>query len=224
MSLDGKDPDRRFLAGDSTMLKELETDVWPCVAWRIQLEFPWLFGREDMRDLLQESLWEFWESLPRYDGSKGSAASWFAGIARYKAKELAKSGWMRQRQWERSCVVADDFNLLANSFAERRPEPEADSDSAESDSADTGRDESDEILLLRECLEKMPPRRRDILFACRACDGDPPTSRQLADEFGVTPEVIRQELHRAEAEIRKRFEDAKLVPPPPDCGCRGLIP
>lgn len=212
MSLNGKDLDRRFLAGDGTVLKELETDVWPCVAWRIQLEFPWLFGREDMRDLLQESLWEFWESLPRYDGSKGSAASWFAGIARYKAKELIKNGWMRQRQQERSCVVTDDFDLLANAFAERPPEPESDSDSA-----DTGRDESDEsdeILLLRACLEKMPPRRRDILFACRACDGDPPTSKQLADEFGVTPELIRQELHRAEAEIRKRFEEAKLAPPP----------
>jgi DNA-directed RNA polymerase sigma subunit (sigma70/sigma32) len=54
----------------------------------------------------------------------------------------------------------------------------------------------------------MTERRRQILFARRACDSEPPSSRALAEELGTTPEVVRQELHRAEAAIRDYFRRA----------------
>jgi RNA polymerase sigma factor (sigma-70 family) len=195
--LDQTDLMRRLLAGDQSVLKDLGTDVWPGVCWRIEKRFAGRLHRDDMRDVLQETLWTLWQKRENYDASKGSLASWFAGIAFKTAQDIADRGWVKQRQCERA---VDLLEIVASA---RVVEESVDDETKPAAP-------SRQMLALRECLALMTERRRQILFARRACDGEPPSSRALAEELGTTPEVVRQELHRAEAAIRGRFAQSAL--------------
>ncbi|HEX7376428.1 MAG TPA: sigma-70 family RNA polymerase sigma factor [Pirellulales bacterium] len=208
MSLDQNDLAYRLLAGDETVLHDLETDVWPGVSRRILRRFPGLILSADLPDLLQETRLAFLGSRARYNTSKGAVPSWFAGIAFNKAKELAKRERLRRhrREWDIDLLEA---RLGAPAEA---GDDEDGGDERDDGDGDTGiklRRKCRRLAIARECLAAMSDRRRELLFARYGCAGEPPTSRELADWFAMTPAAVRQELHRAAAEIREYFAKAK---------------
>lgn len=211
MSLDQSDLACRLLAGDETVLHDLETDVWPGVSRRILRRFPGLILSADLPDVLQETRLAFLGNRARYNTSKGAVPSWFAGIAFNKAKELAKRERLRRqrREWDIDLLEA---RLGAPAEAGDDEDDAKSGDERDGDDGDTGiklRRKRRRLAIARECLAAMSDRRRELLFARYGCDSEPPTSRELADWFAMTPAAVRQELHRGAAEIREYFEKAK---------------
>ena len=67
-------------------------------------------------------------------------------------------------------------------------------------------DSNRSIDLIYECIEKMPERRRDALNAKYSLDNVKHKMQEVADKYGVSAEIIRQERIRAEQDIKAYIE------------------
>jgi RNA polymerase primary sigma factor len=70
--------------------------------------------------------------------------------------------------------------------------------------------EEAERALLFEALARLPERSRHVLVRRYGLDGEPATLRELAEEFGVSHERVRQLQRDAEYRLRR---SAKAAPP-----------
>ncbi len=72
--------ERRLVAGDRTVLKDIFDEFGPTVMGLCRR----LVG-PDAEDLSQQVFLDAWRSRERFDSSKGSLGAWLAGITRFKA-------------------------------------------------------------------------------------------------------------------------------------------
>lgn len=190
MRLNDVDIARRLLAGDPAVLDDLSLDLWPIVSWRLKCSFPMLFSREDLEDLAQEWLLRMWCHHGEFDPDRGKVVSWAATIALNAGRDLLRRDPEKRRRCEHGVDLVEFGDLAA---APPYAEPEE-------------CQVSDDVRRLRECLAALTERQRDLIFARFACNGEPPTSRELAEAFHSTPPAVRKEISRLVAKIRRHFE------------------
>lgn len=155
--------------------------------------FPRLFSAADIDDLGQESFLRVWRNRAKYNPDRGSVASWVSSIALNLARDAARRHAGKQRGSDHGAEPVTLESLLSAA-----PQLELDASDAHED-----------VVRLREALAELTERQRAILMAQYAGNGDPPTSRELAAEFRITPAAVRMDLSRAKAKIRAYFQAAK---------------
>lgn len=190
MRLNDVDLARRLLAGDPTVFDDLSMDLWPIVSWRLKCGFPTLFSREDLEDLAQEWLLRMWCHHGEFDPDRGTVVSWAAAIALNAARDVLRRDPEKQRRCDHGVDLVEFGDLAA---PPPYPEPEEGH-------------VSDDVRRLRECLADLTERQREVLFARFACDGEPPSSRELGELFQTTPAAMRKEISRLVAKILRHFE------------------
>lgn len=181
---------RRLLAGDPAVLDELSVDLWPIVSWRHKCGFPMLFSREDLEDLAQEWLLRMWCHHGEFHPDRGKVVSWAAAIALNAGRDILRRDPEKQRRCEHGVDLVEIGDLAA-------PPPYAEPEECHV---------SDDVRRLRECLAHLTERQRDLLFARFTGDGEPPTSRELAEMLHATPAAVRKQISRLVAKIRRHFE------------------
>lgn len=139
-------------------------------------------------DVLQETMLGFLQSMHRYD-AQVSLRTWAFAILRHKITDI-------YRQRGREILISTD-------------DPERDSflQNGRWREAPTGVwDENAELLaIVKHCMEALPLQQREAL-ELRAIQGL--STQEAAEILGVSPENLRQILHRGRASVRK-CTDAK---------------
>ena len=139
-------------------------------------------------DVLQEAMVGVLRSAANYDG-RVSLRAWAFGILRHK--------------------ITDVFRKRGREILISSEDPERDSFLADGHWQDSGFqpwNESAELLeIVRKCMDDLPFNQREAL-ELRALEGL--SSQEAAEVLGVSPDNLRQILHRGRASVRK-CTDAK---------------
>lgn len=142
-----------------------------------------VFSEEDVEDCVADSFCEFWESLERFDLSKGSIKAWLSKIAANNACDFC-----RKRQHEAIPVSIDD---------DAAPEP-ADDFSLEGDFET--REQRAELLSAVRALES--PDREIIIRKFYLQQ----SSKEIAEAFGLSVSNVDTRTHRAVGKLRERLK------------------
>lgn len=139
--------------------------------------------RDDVDDIVAETLAQAWHMQHRYDPAPGTMTAWLLGIAVVVARRH-DSRWQRWRRgWEH---LAPD-----RSQAPLSPATQA-VDSIQSAHA---------CECIRRALAAMRPAYREVLMLA----ADEALSEQdIAANLGVPVGTVKSRLHRARAELRRR--------------------
>ncbi len=124
---------------------------------------------EQAQDVLQETHVELWRQAHKFEPGTNFFA-WACTVARFKVLEL------RGRQ-RRDRLIFDD-DVLEQVADEAQAHPHI---------------ASDDHVAMEECLNRLPPRQRELIRKRYAPDG---TVKQLAAEMGRTAESLAVTLFR----------------------------
>ena len=144
------------------------------------------FSEEDVEDCVADSFCEFWESLQRLDGSKGSIKAWLSVIAANNAGDL-----LRKRKNEAGAISLQDDSA---------PEP-TDDFSLEGDFET--REQRAELLLAVKALEYPD---REILIRKFYLQQ---SSKEIAEALGLSVSNVDTRTHRAVGKLRERLNGRK---------------
>lgn len=140
------------------------------------------FSEEDLEDCIADTFLEFWKSLGRFDGSKGSIKAWLAAIAGNNARDL-----VRKRQNEALSVSLQD---------EDAAEP-ADDYSLEGDFET--KEQRAELLAAVRSLES--PDREIIIRKFYLQQ----SSKEIAEALSLSVSNVDTRTHRAVQKLRERL-------------------
>lgn len=137
---------------------------------------------DQAQDVLQETFWQVYRSLPGYRG--GNFKIWLARIATHKAID-----WRRrqQRHGEIAPVSPAEYNTVATGSAEN----EALSSMAH--------------CRLADILRSLPPPYRATVTGY-LLEGK--SYRQLADEAGITVRTVESRLYRARQILKEKLKES----------------
>lgn len=134
------------------------------------------------QDLTMQVFERAWSALPRYDAHRAPFAAWLFAIARHVAAD-----WQRQ-QYVHQVLPWDRFAPRSS----RDPGPEQISV------------KSDERRQLREALQQLSPRERDLI-GLRFASGL--TNRAIAEMTGLSESNVAVILYRALRKLRQALSD-----------------
>jgi RNA polymerase sigma factor (sigma-70 family) len=145
-------------------------------------------------------------SLDNYDSNKGTFKSWIFGIERHKAlnhkKAAQKSTEVPLRDMERIEDQRDSESATRPGYGSLGPSDEG--------SEGAGAVESKEMQILREVLDSLSEKKRDILLAREVDEYE-----NIARDEGVEPGTLRKRRFDAMKEVhnkvQKRLEGRKKV-------------
>ncbi len=137
---------------------------------------------DQAQDVLQETFWQVYRSLPRYQG--GNIKIWLARIATHKAID-----WQRKREREKRTVAAI-------SSATRNEVPSL---SAEEEYLDHMTGEK-----LSALVSGLPPPYK-LTLSGYLVEGK--NYRELADEAGVTVKTVESRLYRARQILKEQLKE-----------------
>ncbi|MDI3291863.1 sigma-70 family RNA polymerase sigma factor [Polyangium sp. 15x6] len=150
--------------------------------WLRVLPVPWAPVPYSRRaDVAQDILRSALESLPRYDRSKGSVATWLYEIARRVSRDA-----LAQDQYRGGFVADDDVSQTAG---EGNQEEELAL--------------HEHIRIVREVLTEMEPRLREVL---EAREFAMLTVREVGELVGVPERTAKEWIARAREDFRERVE------------------
>ncbi len=141
-----------------------------------------LFSEEDIEDCVADSFCEFWESLERFELSKGSIRAWLSKIAANNAGDL-----LRKRKNEAGKLSMQDDEVQ---------EP-ADDYSLEGDFET--REQRAELLLAVRALES--PDREIVIRKFYLQQ----SSKEIAEALGISVSNVDTRTHRAVGRLRERL-------------------
>lgn len=144
------------------------------------------FSEEDLEDCVADSFCEFWESLGRFDESKGSIKAWLAAIAANNARDL-----VRKRKNEALSVSIEDDNAA---------EP-ASEYSLEGDFET--KEQRAELLAAVRSLES--PDREIIIRKFYLQQ----SSKEIAEALSLSVSNVDTRTHRAVRKLRERLSGRK---------------
>jgi RNA polymerase sigma-70 factor, ECF subfamily len=148
----------------------------------LQRSFGYALDYHALQDVISESLFLCWQNRRRFDSEKGSIAGWFYTTARNVA--IDHVGKTSGRKLESFIDV------------QHVGEPRKNQDSWELSEA------------LKAAIATLSPREQRIVanefFKDRYF-----TSRELAEELGISPSAVRVLQHRAMAKLRKLLQNTE---------------
>ena len=134
------------------------------------------------QDVLQETFWQVYRSLPGYRG--GNLKYWLARIATHKAIDCCRA--RERRREELLPEYPEDFANISALSAEKEYFSKA------------------ERARLVDLLDSLPPPYRTTL-AGYLLEGK--SYRQLADEAGITVKTVESRLYRARKILKNSYEE-----------------
>jgi RNA polymerase sigma factor (sigma-70 family) len=143
---------------------------------------------DDIDDALESALCMLWErGCAGYSSAKGTFKSWFYRVVKNRLVDA-----IRRTDKERQ----ENLVLFHHQKGRSRGGPTDD----ESDEA------SPIVQVLIKALEELRGRNREIIDCFWSTDGEGEWAKRLADDLGLSPEVIRVAWYRLKKRLKARIE------------------
>ena len=158
-------------------------------------------GADDIDDVIAVAIHRLWRHRRQFTQLR-SPRAWFLRIADNVARDVLRYGWHKARQLE----VRSEHGLI-EAMPDHEPADHTDT---------TGTRHPELVAALREIVDDLPTKQRQIVWADALHSHGPVSSDTLAAELGIPAGTVRVYRKRALDRIRKELHKRNLAPEPTD--------
>jgi RNA polymerase sigma factor (sigma-70 family) len=185
----------RVQSGDKTAFDQLLAQNRPFIADRARKAG----AREgrDLEDWIQEGSVILWQAAAKFDATQGNKFTTYLGTAldrrfwKLRKKEIGSKDKPRPRHLQGA--VDDEGRSINEPLASPDEAPLADQELKQA---------------VRTVVKKIPnPRHQQIVKLAFGLDGPPLTHAQIAEQLGVKPQAVQQQLARILPTLQRQLQD-----------------
>ena len=193
---------RRMQREHQTVLADIVRMHWPSLGGALRRRFRGIFTREDVEEVLQDSLRKAWHSRRSYNPQKSSLRNWLYAIALHTAIDLCRTPSFQNQQQRTSRQALQDLKEIV--LDESNPGINSNQE------GESGTRVDPLLNRLAERLATLSQRDLQILFAWANAryNDEKLWTQNLTNNLGISLGTARVRLNRMRQKIRKWFPDA----------------
>ena len=188
----------QLMAGDEDALAGILRAYGPTIRGVLAQKYRGVLDHGDLEDVLAIALFRMWQHRERFDPKIGSLRVWLFRITENAARDVLKYGWHKARQLEVSC----DQQVLSSLSDRSRNNGESVGGSDSKDESESAEPVSEFAAIIREALDLLPDKQRQIVLADAASRDGKVSSQELSQELGIPPATVRVYRRRAIERLR----------------------